>query len=61
MANEIIRTSAKSHGVSLWEIALHLGVSEATITRKLRIELTERERAKFIETINEIVKRKNRK
>lgn len=52
MANETIRSAAKKNGVFLWEIADVLGVSEPTITRMLRRELAEPERARFLEAIH---------
>ena len=58
MANEIIRAAAKSNGVRLWEIANYLGVSEATITRRLRVELDKPERERFVSVIGEIRKAK---
>ena len=50
-ANEVIRSAAKERGVFLWELADVLGVSEPTVTRKLRRELDEPERARFPEAI----------
>lgn len=54
MANEIIRVTAKRNGVNLWEIGDRLGVSEATITRKLRRELNEEDRSLFLGVIEEV-------
>lgn len=39
MANTDIRTTARENRVTLWQIADHIGVSEATMTRMLRKEL----------------------
>ncbi len=47
MSNLEIKSFVKAHGVRLWEIAVHLGISEATITRWLRVPLSE-ERQKMI-------------
>ena len=58
MANQSIRRYAKSRGVFFWEIALFLGVSENTITRKLRTELSEDDAAKFKYAIDQISKQK---
>ena len=58
MANEIIRSTAKARGVCLWELADVLGVSEPTVTRKLRRELDEPERARFLEAIESVAKKK---
>ena len=51
MANEKIRTAARESGVALWEIGDVLKVSEATITRKLRRELSQSEQEEFLEII----------
>lgn len=46
MSNSEIKALAKARGVRLWQLALSLGVSEATITRWLRVPLSaEREAA----------------
>ena len=58
MANEGIRAEAKKNGLCLWELADHLHVSEATITRKLRRELGDAERDQFLSAISEIAKEK---
>lgn len=58
MANVGIRAEAKKNGVMLWEISDRLGVSEATITRKLRRELSDSERDRFLSIISEIAKEK---
>lgn len=45
MENQDIKVYAKKHGVKMWELAVRLGISEATITRWLRVPLSaERER-----------------
>ena len=53
-ANQEIREYAAKNGVYLWEIALAMGISEPTMTRKLRMELSERERQHMKQTIEEI-------
>ena len=58
MANEGIRAEAKKNGVCLWEIADRLGVSEMTITRKLRRELCDSEREQFLSLISGVAKEK---
>jgi len=56
--NQLIRDKAKANDVYLWEIAIFLKVSEATITRKLRTELSKEERAKFLYAIEQISRQK---
>lgn len=58
MRNSDIRDLAKQHSVKFWEIAELLNVSEATITRWLRKDLTENKKAKFIAAIEAISERK---
>ena len=54
MANQEIRKYAKESGVKLWQIADKLNISEPTMTRKLRYELTEEEQKKIIDIITEL-------
>ncbi len=56
MNNTDIRKYAKTHGVRLWQIADELGISEITMSRKLRYELSEDEKQKILEIINELAK-----
>lgn len=58
MKNLQIRNAAKNAGVRLWQIAIKLGVSEATITRWLRRELPDAERDKLLVIIDEIASEK---
>ena len=43
--NADVRSYAKERGVKLWELAAFMRVSDMTITRKLRNELTDAEKA----------------
>lgn len=54
MANKDIRLKAKGCGVPIWKIAAKLGISEPTMTRKLRFELSEAEKAKIFKIIEEL-------
>ena len=58
MNNTEVRLAAKEHGVFIWEIADALGISEASMTRKLRYELSESEKKRMLELINTLVKRR---
>ena len=53
-ANQEIREYAAKNNVYLWEIALAMGISEPTMTRKLRTELPERDREMIIRVIKEL-------
>ena len=53
MANEDIRSAAMAAGVYLWEIAEGLGIRDASLSRKLRIELSDKDKEKCFKVINE--------
>lgn len=53
-ANLELRRTAKANGVALWQIADKLGISEPTMTRRLRSELPENEKQKILDIINEL-------
>lgn len=55
-ANEGIRKELRAEGVYLWEVAKALNVSEATITRKMRFELSEQDKRAFKDAIRTIKK-----
>lgn len=54
MANEDIKLEARGNGVPLWQIAEKLGISEPTMTRRLRKELNTEEKARIRAIIAEI-------
>ena len=58
MKNIEIRVQAKEKGVFLWEIASAMGVSDMTITRKLRKELSTAEKEKLLEVIDYLAREK---
>lgn len=53
-ANMDIRKFAKKKGIMLWQIATEIGVSESTMTRMLRREITPKKREEIIEIINRL-------
>lgn len=53
-ANQDIRNYARECGVYLWEIAAQIGISEPTITRMLRCEVTADKREQLLHVIDEI-------
>lgn len=57
-ANLDIRAKAKGAGVKLWELADHFGISEPTVTLKLRHELPQSEKQRIFSAIEEIAKEK---
>lgn len=52
MANTDIRQYAKEHGVRLWQCAAAMGISEPTMTRRLRTELPEQAKQELIHIID---------
>ena len=56
--NQEIRLYAKGHDVFLWEIAEAMGVGESTLYRWLRATMTPQEEQKYINTIDQIARRK---
>ena len=60
MANKIIRDELKTRGVRQWELAAALGISEQTLVRWLRFELSEDRQLDMLMKIEEIAKRKER-
>ena len=54
MANQIIRDEPRERKVYQWELAKAVGISEATMVRKLRTELSDEETIKLLGKIDEI-------
>lgn len=55
-ANKQLRNYMKQHNVPYWRLAVAFGVTEQTIIRWLRIELTDAQREVFISKVNQIIK-----
>lgn len=56
MNNKELKQFARKKGVFLWQIAVELGISEATMTRKLRVELSDQEESKIKSIIEHLSK-----
>lgn len=54
--NQRIRLLAKGSGVALWEIARELGISEPTLTRRLRYQLSKEREEEMIAVIQKLKK-----
>ena len=54
LANADIRTKAKEKKVRFWEVAEYLKISEPTMTRKLRKELSQDEKVDILNIIDNI-------
>ncbi len=55
--NQFVRNSAKEAGVPMWKLAAYLGMSESTISRRLRTELPKKERDRYLEAIASLEER----
>lgn len=53
--NKDLRAAAEKADVKLWEIAQKLGILDSNFSRKLRYELSKKEKLKIRTIINEIV------
>ena len=54
MANQDIRELLKHNRIYLWEVAQLYGCTESTLSKKLRIELSQEEKEKIIAIIDEL-------
>ncbi len=52
--NEDIRSILKTHGLTMWQVAERLNISEWTFTRWLRYDLAFERRNRIINAINEL-------
>ena len=52
MANEDIRQAIKDAGLKHWELANIMKISENTLVRRLREELSKKDKEKILETIH---------
>lgn len=57
-ANKEFRADMKAAGIRLWEIANEIGVSEATITRRLRDEMNDEAREQLTQAAQRIKERR---
>ena len=53
--NKDVRQEMKKHGVHQWQVAEYLGISEATMCRKMRFELSNDFRESVMAAIRDIV------
>ena len=58
--NDMVRKTARNAGVYLWEIGEHLGVSENTVIRWLRMPLDHAKEEMFLSAISAIAERKGK-
>lgn len=55
MANQIIRDELREQEVYQWELAKALGISESTMVRKMRTEMSDEETMELLALIDSIV------
>lgn len=56
-ANDDVRKEARKSRVPLWAISNALGISEATMTRKLRCELSAEEKSSILDIIHSLAEK----
>ena len=56
MKNTDIREVASQSGVKHWQIAEHLGIAEDKFSKMLRKELSQEQKGKILEAIEELKK-----
>ena len=54
IANNDIKLQAKKTSVCLWQVAQKLGITDSTFSRKLRNELSEKEKERIFNIIEEL-------
>ena len=52
--NQEIKSLMRKEGVYQWQIAIALGIGEATLTRWLRVKLTEEKESMIMEAIQKV-------
>lgn len=52
--NMSLREQIGAAGLHLWQVAYHLGMSDSSFSRKLRKELSEADREKVLQAIEEL-------
>ena len=56
MANLEIKLNAAGAGVKLWQIAQRLGITDSTLSRKLRFELPNEEKKRLLSIVDDLSK-----
>lgn len=55
-ANQDIRNKVKQNNIKYWQVALKYGVNDVTFTKKLRVELSLKEKEKINCIIDELIR-----
>ena len=56
MKNKEIRRAAAGNGIRLWQLAEALGITDSSLSRKLRRELPDEEKKKILSVIAKLAK-----
>lgn len=59
-ANQKVRDAAKAAGVKQWEIAVHLGISEPTLVRWMRMPMPANREKEILQAIAELALEKQK-
>lgn len=59
-ANQKVRDTAKAAGVKQWEIAVHLGISEPTLVRWMRVPMAVDREKTILQAIAELSREKQK-
>lgn len=58
MCNKDLRTYAKEKGICLWQVAQALGISEPTMTRRMRLELSQQDKQAMRDIVDALAAKK---
>ena len=56
LTNRDLRLAAAGRGIKLWQIAEEMGILDSNLSRKLRHELSESEKARIMEIIERLAR-----
>ena len=59
MQNQFLRNYAKEKHIKMWQLADALGIAESTLCRRLRYEISERNRDVYIHAIDKVAQSLN--
>lgn len=57
-ANQDIRNKMENNHIRYWQVAYELGITDSMFSRKLRIELSDKEKEKINKIIDNLIKEK---
>lgn len=57
LANQDIRQAAKDYKVRLWEVAQYLQISDQTLSKRLRLELPQSEKQRYVVIMKDVARK----